>query len=423
MKALFSFLGRRLYLQIVLAVLFGIAFGHLCPSLSIELKPLSDLFIRLVKMMLAPIVFITIASGIASLNERSSITRLLVRTVLLFYLLTLLALLTGWLAASLLQPGQGWHFRPTDIDSGLLPGQQGHVRYTSLADYLLRMIPHSYVGAFTQTEVLPVLLLAILTGFAIAHSRRQGDRILSFIEEVSGLCFQIFGYVMTLAPLAAFSSMAYTVGRFGIESVSKFSYLILSFYLACAVFMLLILGGLAKLHGFNLWKLIRYIREELLVIVGTSSESVLPALLEKLQKLGCQKEVNGLILPMGYSFNLDGTAIYLTLASLFIAQACDIALSGTQILSLIAAMLLTSKGAAGVSGSGFIVLMATLTVIPELPASAAVLLLGIDRFMSVARAITSTVSNMVVCIVIAIWENACDLRLLRQQLDGSDSGN
>ncbi|MBY0571368.1 MAG: cation:dicarboxylase symporter family transporter [Burkholderiaceae bacterium] len=418
----FSFLTKRLYLQVLLAVFLGIGFGHFWPALGTELKPIGDAFIKLVKMMLAPLVFFTIAGGIASLNERRGVTSTLIKAMLIFYLLTLLALLTGWLAASLMHPGAGWHFHPTATDKNTLSPMLGHAGYQGFADFILHIIPHSYVGAFTQAEVLPVLLLAVLSGFAIARSRRPGDRMLTTIDELSRLCFNVFDYVMKLAPLAAFASVAYTVGRFGIQSVAAFGYLILNFYIACAVFVIVILGSIAKLHGFSLWKLMSYIREELLVVLGaSSSEPVLPPLMKKLQTLGCKKDVAGLVLPMAYSFNLDGTAIYLTLASMFIAQACDIQLSNGQILSLIATMLLTSKGAAGVSGSGFVTLLATLTVIPDLPLAGAVLLLGIDRFMSEARAVTSTISNVVVCIVVALWEGACDRTILKHQLETSKS--
>ncbi|MFZ6760462.1 cation:dicarboxylate symporter family transporter [Undibacterium sp. Ji50W] len=420
----FSFLKRRLYVQVICAVILGTGFGYLWPALGTELKPLGDAFIKLVKMMLAPLVFCTIAGGIASLNERRGIARTLLKAMAIFYLLTLLALLLGWLAAAIMQPGAGWHFHPAAADQNVMLAMSTLSSATEnqgLARFVLHIIPATYVGAFAEPEVLPVLLLALLTGFAMARTRQAGDRMLTVVDEVSRLCFGIFGSIMKLAPIAAFASMAYTVGRHGIQSIAGFSYLILNFYLACAVFVVVILGGLARLHGFSLWKLLRYIREELFVVLGTSSsEPVLPPLMQKLQALGCKKDVAGLVLPMAYSFNLDGTAIYLTLASLFIAQACDIPLSNGQILGLIATMLLTSKGAAGVSGSGFVTLVATLTVIPDLPLAAATLLLGIDRFMSEARALTSTISNVVVCLVVAMWEGACDRNILKQQLDQRD---
>lgn len=414
-------LKQHLYVQVVCAVILGIGFGYVWPALGTELKPLGDAFIKLVKMMLAPLVFCTIAGGIASLNERRGIAKTLLKAMAIFYLLTLMALLLGWLAAAIMQPGAGWHFHPAATDKNVMSALSSAMENQGLARFVLHIIPATYVGAFAEPEVLPVLLLALLTGFAMARTRRPGDRMLHVVDELSRLCFSIFGSIMKLAPIAAFASMAYTVGRYGIQSIAGFSYLILTFYLACAIFVVVILGGLARLHGFSLWKLLRYIREELFVVLGTSSsEPVLPPLMQKLQALGCKKDVAGLVLPMAYSFNLDGTAIYLTLASLFIAQACDIQLSNGQILGLIATMLLTSKGAAGVSGSGFVVLVATLTVIPDLPLAGATLLLGIDRFMSEARALTSTISNVVVCLVVAMWEGACDRQTLKQQLDQRD---
>ncbi|MFZ6721648.1 cation:dicarboxylate symporter family transporter [Undibacterium sp. Ji49W] len=417
----FSFLKRGLYVQVICGVILGIGFGYAWPALGTELKPLGDAFIKLVKMMLAPLVFCTIAGGIASLNERRGIAKTLLKAMAIFYLLTLLALLLGWLAAAIMQPGAGWHFHPAAADKNVMSALSSAMENQGLSRFVLHIIPATYVGAFAEPEVLPVLLLALLTGFAMARTRRPGDRMLHVVDELSRLCFSIFGSIMKLAPFAAFASMAYTVGRYGIQSIAGFSYLILNFYLACAVFVVVILGGLARLHGFSLWKLLRYIREELFVVLGTSSsEPVLPPLMQKLQALGCKKDVAGLVLPMAYSFNLDGTAIYLTLASLFIAQACDIQLSNAQILGLIATMLLTSKGAAGVSGSGFVALVATLTVIPDLPLAGATLLLGIDRFMSEARALTSTISNVVVCLVVAMWEGACDRNILKQQLDQRD---
>lgn len=418
MKLLFSFLKQHLYAQVICAVILGIGFGYLWPVPGMELKPLGDAFIKLVKMMLAPLVFCTIAGGIASLNERHGITKTLLKAMAIFYLLTLLALLLGWLAAAIMQPGAGWHFHPATTDQNVISALSRIKENQGLAHFFLQIIPVTYVGAFAEPEVLPVLLLALLTGFAMARTHQTGGRMLSVMEEISRLCFSIFGSIMKLAPIAAFASMGYTVGRYGIQSIAGFSYLIGSFYLACAVFVIVILGGLSRLYGFSLWKLLRYVREELFVVLGTSSsEPVLPPLMEKLQALGCKKDIAGLVLPMAYSFNLDGTAIYLTLASLFIAQACDIQLSNGQILGLIGTMLLTSKGAAGVSGSGFVALVATLTVIPDLPLAGAALLLGIDRFMSEARALTSTISNVVVCLVVAIWEDACDMKTLQQQLN------
>lgn len=415
-----SSLFRQRYIQVIFAVILGICFGHFWPDLGRDIKPVADAFIKLIRMMLAPLVFSTIVLGIASHSHQhgSRVASTLLKSMGLFYFLTLLALLAGWLAATLLQPGVGWHLQTATIDRHLLPALSANPAEKGVSGFLMQIIPTTFVGAFTEPEILPVLLLAMLTGFAIAHAKPTSDHVLKLMDELGKIFFSIFDVIMKLAPLAAFASMAFTVGQHGIQSLAGFSYLILSFYLACTAFVMLVLGGLARWHGFSLWKLIRYIREELLVVLGnSSSEPVLPPLLQKLQMLGCKKDVSGLVLPMAYSFNLDGTAIYLTLASLFIAQACDVQLSNTQIMSLIATMLLTSKGAAGVSGSGFVALVATLSIIPDLPLEGATLLLGIDRFMSEARALTSTVSNVVVCLTVSIWEGACDRKLLQQQLD------
>ena len=282
---------------------------------------------------------------------------------------------------------------------------------------MLHIIPNAFFGAFAEGEVLPVLLLAVLCGFGLTRIGAAAKPVLDGIDGFSHMLFAAFGIIMRLAPIGAFGAMAFTVGRYGIKSIGSLGLLIGTFYMACVFFVVVVLGVLARLHGFKLWQLLRYIREELLVVLGTSSsEPVLPRLLMKLERLGCKKGVVGLVLPTGYSFNLDGTAIYLTLASMFIAQACDIHLSWGQIAAMLGIMLLTSKGAAGVTGSGFVALVATLTVMPELPVAGVALIVGIDRFMSEARALTSTISNAVACIVVSKWENACDHEVLTREL-------
>jgi Na+/H+-dicarboxylate symporter len=284
-------------------------------------------------------------------------------------------------------------------------------------EFAMHIIPASFFGAFAEGEVLPVLLLSVLCGFGLTRIGAAGRAVLDGIDGFAHMLFAAFGFIMRLAPLGAFGAMAFTVGRYGIKSIGSLGLLIGTFYVACIVFVAVVLGLLARLHGFRLWQLLRYIREELLVVLGTSSsEPVLPRLLMKLERLGCKKGVVGLVLPTGYSFNLDGTAIYLTLASMFIAQACDIQLSWAQIATMLGLMLLTSKGAAGVTGSGFVALVATLTVMPDLPVAGVALIVGIDRFMSEARALTSTISNAVACVVVSIWEKACDREVLAREL-------
>jgi Na+/H+-dicarboxylate symporter len=335
----------------------------------------------------------------------------------LFYALTILALLTGLVAVFMLQPGAGMHIDAKTLDASVAGRFASQVHIHGFTDFALHIIPNAFFGAFAEGEVLPVLLLAVLCGFGLTRIGGAAKPVLEGIDGFSHMLFAAFGIIMRLAPIGAFGAMAFTVGRYGIQSIGSLGLLIATFYVACVFFVAVVLGLLARIHGFKLWQLMRYIKEELLVVLGTSSsEPVLPRLLLKLERLGCRKGVVGLVLPTGYSFNLDGTAIYLTLASMFIAQACDIHLSWMQIGAMLGVMLLTSKGAAGVTGSGFVALVATLTVMPELPVAGVALIVGIDRFMSEARALTSTISNAVACIVVSIWENACDRELLQREL-------
>jgi len=408
---------KHLYVQVLIGLVIGITVGHYWPDFGAALKPLGDGFVKLVKMMIAPVVFCTIVSGITSLNDSKEIGKTLLKSMGLFYVLTILALLTGLAAVMLLQPGHGMHIDPTHLDASVA-AKFGNQAPQGFTEFALHIIPHSFFGAFAEGEVLPVLLLAVLCGFGLTRIGKAAQPVLDSIDGFSHMLFAAFGFIMKLAPLGAFGAMAFTVGRYGIKSIGSLGLLIGTFYVACIFFVVVVLGLLARMHGFKLWQLMRYIREELLVVLGTSSsEPVLPRLLVKLERLGCKKGVVGLVLPTGYSFNLDGTAIYLTLASMFIAQACDITLSWTQIFSMLGVMLLTSKGAAGVTGSGFVALVATLTVMPDLPVAGVALIVGIDRFMSEARALTSTISNAVACIVVSIWEKACDREVLASELN------
>lgn len=408
---------RILYVQVLIGLILGVLTGHFWPDFGAALKPFGDGFVKLVKMMIAPIVFCTIVSGINSINDSREIGRTLVKSMALFYLLTVLALLTGLMAVSLIQPGAGMHVSVGTLDPSVAAKFSKHAASTGFTDFVLHIIPHSFFGAFADGEVLPVLLISILVAFGVSRAGEGGAAMTKAIDSFSQVLFVSFGFIMKLAPLGAFGAMAFTVGRYGIRSIGSLGLLILTFYVACSVFVLIVLGTLARLNGFSLWKTIRYFKEELLIVLGTSSsEPALPGALRKLEQLGCRKGVSGLVLPMGYSFNLDGSAIYLTLASMFIAQACDIDLSWGQIGAMLGLMLLTSKGAAGVTGSGFVALVATLTVMPDLPVTGVALLVGIDRFMSEARALTSMISNCVASITISLWENACDREMLAREL-------
>ena len=410
---------RLLYVQVLLGMALGVSLGHIWPQAGASLKPLSDAFVGLVRMMIAPIVFCTIVSGITSLASGSTIGRTILKALALFYLLTAIALVIGLATAYALRPGAGMHIDLRHLDTSLLAQLAAHSPPRGLDEFALNLIPETLVGAFVKGDVLPVLLLSLLFGFALNANPRAGRAVLELIDGVADLLFRILAMIMRLAPVGAFGAMAFTVGRFGIGSVSSLGMLMVSFYLACLLFVALVLAPLARLHGFALWRLLRYMREELVIVLATSStEPVLPRLIVKLEALGCDRGIVGLVLPAGYSFNLDGTAIYLTLASVFIAQACDIPLTWPQIATMLAVMLLTSKGAAGVSGSGLVALVATLTVIPDLPVAGVALLVGIDRFMSEAHALTSVISNACAVIFVSQWEGACDRVRLLQMLRG-----
>ncbi|MBB5415869.1 C4-dicarboxylate transporter DctA [Paraburkholderia atlantica] len=408
---------RPLYVQVLLAMVLGMILGHFWPATGALLKPLSDAFLGLVRMMVAPIVFCTIVSGITSLASGKAIGRTIIRALALFYCLTAVALVFGLGIAFVLRPGAGMHVDVHHLDSSILAQYTKHAQAGGLVAFGLSVIPETMLGAFEKGEVLPVLLLSLLFGFSLNSYPQAGRPVLALIDGVAQILFRVLAMIMRLAPLGAFGAMAFTVGRFGIRSVGSLGMLMVSFYVACVMFVALVLAPLARLHGFALWRLLRYLREELLIVLATSStEPVLPRLIGKLEALGCDKGVVGLVLPAGYSFNLDGTAIYLTLASMFIAQACDVPLSASQTATMLAVMLLTSKGAAGVSGSGLVALVATLTVIPDLPVAGAALLVGIDRFMSEARALTSVISNACAVIFVSMWEGACDRARLAQML-------
>jgi len=408
---------KLLYVQVLIGLVLGITVGQLFPDVGASLKVLGDLFVNVVKMMIAPIVFCTIVTGITSVTDSRKIGRTLGKSLGLFYVLTFLALTIGLVTVLLMKPGVGMHIDPASLDPSVAADTVKEVPPGNFGEFLLHIVPTTFVGAFSDGHVLPVLLLAVLCGFGLSKIGRAGQPVLSVINSFSHLLFAVFGYLMRLAPIGAFGAMAYTVGEYGIGSIGSLGWLIGTFYTACVVFVVVVLGTLARLHDLSLWRLLRYFREELLVVLGTSSsEPVLPRLLVKLERLGCKRGVVGLVLPTGYSFNLDGTAIYLTLASLFIAQACDITLTFGHILAMLGLMLLTSKGAAGVTGSGFVALVATLAVFPTLPVAGVALIVGIDRFMSEARALTSTMSNIVASVVVAKWEKAVDKDVLEAEL-------
>ncbi|GAA1907899.1 C4-dicarboxylate transporter DctA [Lapillicoccus jejuensis] len=407
----------HLYVQVLLAVALGVLVGSLWPDLGAQLKPLGDAFVALVTFMIAPIVFCTIVSGITSMKDTTKVGPTLLRSLGLFYVLTALALALGLGSVLLLHPGSGMHVDPAHLDPRVAAKYASQVHDNTVVGFLMSIIPTSFVGAFADGEVLPVLFLALLCGFAFARLGTQGQVALDVVNSLGRMFFTVFGFLMRVAPIGAFGAMAFTVGKYGAHSIGNLGLLILSFYAACLAFVVIGLGTLARLTGVSLWRVLRYFRDEILVVLATSSsEPVLPRLMEKLERLGCDRGVVGLVVPTGYSFNLTGTAVYLTLASMFIAQATDTHLGWQQILLMLGMMLLTSKGAAGVTGSGFVALVATLSVMPTLPLAGVALIVGIDRFMSEARALTSTVCNIVCCLAVARWQKALDLSVLRAEL-------
>jgi Na+/H+-dicarboxylate symporter len=396
----------------------GVLIGHFFPTAGASLKPLGDGFIRLIKLLAAPIVFGTVVTGITRMHKSESVGKTLLKSLILFYVLSTIALLIGLATVQLLHPGAGMNVDPTRLDPSIaLKTAGGRPAPGSIVAFVLQVIPATYFGALAEGEVLPVLLVAILSGFALVRIGEAGRPVIEVVESLTAMLFAIVASVMRLAPVGAFGAMAFTVGAYGARSLGSLGFLMASLYVACAAFIVLVLGPLSWAHGFSLWRVLRYLREELLIVLGTSAvEPVLPRLLTKLESLGCERAVVGLTVPAGYAFNLDGTCIYLTLATFFIAQATNTHLSLYQVASLLGVMLMTSKGIGGVTGGGFVALVATLTVMPQVPIAGVALLVGVDRFMSEARALTSFVGNAVASLVIARWEGACDLAVMQAVL-------
>ncbi len=409
-----------LYLQVLLAIACGVLLGWLRPEWGAEMKPLGDGFVKLIKMLIAPIVFCTVSVGIAGMGDLKKAGRVGAKAVLWFELMTTVALVVGLIIVRTLKPGEGVHASVAAIDTSALQQTLAAKQPKGFVEHLLAAIPDSFVGAFTGQEVLQVLVLAVLTGVALAGLGKRAEKMLELIEAASSGLFAIVGVVMRLAPLGAFGAMAFTVGRFGVESLGNLAKLMATFYATALIFVLLVLGAALRVLGLNILSLLKYLRDELVLVLGTSSsEAALPRLMQKLEALGCAPQVVRMVVPTGYSFNLDGTCIYLTMAALFVAQALDVPLSLGDELKLLAVLLITSKGAAGVTGSGVIVLAATLASSGTIPVAGLALLLGVDRFMSEARALTNMVGNAVATLVVSRWEKALDLERAKQVLKGA----
>ncbi|MGY0195245.1 dicarboxylate/amino acid:cation symporter [Leptothrix sp. BB-4] len=408
---------RSLYAQVLFAIAVGVLLGHFLPATGEAMKPLGDAFIKLIKMIIAPIIFCTVVVGIAGMEDMKKVGKTGGLALLYFEVVSSIALVIGLVIVNLVQPGSGMHVDAAALDTKSIAAYTGPGKMASTTEFLLNIIPTSVIDAFAKGEILQVLLFSVMFGFALHAFGGRGTLVFDLIEKTSHVLFRIVGFIMKVAPIGAFGAMAFTIGKYGVGSLLSLGQLMATFYATCLIFVFVVLGAIARLHGFSVWRFIKYIKEELLIVLGTSSsESVLPRIMAKLENLGASKPVVGLVVPTGYSFNLDGTSIYLTMAAVFIAQATDTPMSLMQQLTLLAVLLLTSKGAAGVTGSGFIVLAATLSAVGHVPVAGLALILGIDRFMSEARALTNLVGNGVATLVVAKWCGELDTARLDQHL-------
>jgi aerobic C4-dicarboxylate transport protein len=410
-------LWKSLYVQVLVAITLGVLVGWLWPATGAALKPLGDGFIKLVKMIITPVIFLTVVTGIAGMRDLRAFGRIAAKAFAYFIVMSTLALVVGLAVANLVRPGAGLNVDIATLDTGKVASYVTKAHETTVTGFVLNIIPDTLVSAFTSGEILQVLLVAILFGIALAMMGERGEPLLGALRTLTAVVFRIVRILMYAAPIGAFGAMAFTIGQYGIGTLANLAQLIVTFYATSLLFVLGILGAVTWVAGFSILALIRYIKDELLLVLGTSSsESAMPLLMEKLEAAGCPKPIVGLVVPTGYSFNLDGTNIYMSLAALFIAQACNVHLSFGDQLLLMAVAVLSSKGAAGVTGSGFIVLAATLSVVPSIPVAGMALILGVDRFMSECRSLTNFVGNAVATIVVARWERAVDMVRLRRVL-------
>ncbi|AKH63847.1 MULTISPECIES: dicarboxylate/amino acid:cation symporter [Photorhabdus] len=409
---------KSLYFQVLLAITIGILLGHFYPELGAEMKPLGDGFVKLIKMVIAPVIFCTVVTGIAGMESMKAVGKTGAIALVYFEIVSTIALIIGLIVVNVVQPGAGMNIDPATLDVKAVSIYAEKAAEQGIIAFLLDVIPGSVIGAFASGNILQVLLFAVLFGFALHHLGEKGKPIFNIIDGFSQVIFGIINMIMRLAPLGAFGAMAFTIGKYGIGSLIQLGQLIVCFYITCILFVIFVLGTIAKVTGFSIFRFINYIKEELLIVLGTSSsESALPRMLDKMEKVGCQKSVVGLVIPTGYSFNLDGTSIYLTMAAVFIAQATNTHMDIVHQITLLVVLLLSSKGAAGVTGSGFIVLAATISAVGHLPLAGLALILGIDRFMSEARALTNLIGNGVATIVVAKRCRQLDEAKLNQVLN------
>ena len=408
-----------LYVQVIFAIIVGILLGYFFPEFGESLKPLGDAFIKLVKMIIAPVIFLTVVTGIAGMNDMKSVGRVAGKAILYFLTFSTLALVVGMIIANIIQPGAGLNIDPSTLQSAKVSEYVSKAQESSMIAFFMNIIPTTVLSPLTEGNILQVLFVSVLFGISLASVGERGKPITDLLQVAAAPMFKLVSIVMKVAPIGALGAMAFTIGKYGLHSISNLMLLIVTFYITSILFVLLILGAVARYNGFSIVGLIRYIKDELWLVLGTSSsEAALPNLMQKMEAAGCKKSVVGLVVPTGYSFNLDGTNIYMTMAALFIAQATNTDLTIGQQITLLLVAMLSSKGAAGVTGAGFITLAATLSVVPGLPVEGMALILGIDRFMSECRALTNFIGNACATIVVARWENALDKEQLGKAMRG-----
>lgn len=414
---------RILYVQVLIAIILGVLLGYFAPDVGEAMKPLGDAFIKLVKMIIAPVIFLTVVTGIAGMSNMKQVGRVAGKAMIYFLTFSTLALIIGMVVANVLEPGAGLNIDPATLaagkDAAKVSEYVSKAHDSTITGFLMNIIPETLVSPLTEGNILQVLFVAVLFGIALASIGDRARPLVNFFQDLAVPVFKVVAILMKAAPVGAFGAMAFTIGKYGISSIGNLMFLLASFYITSLLFVLVVLGAVARYNGFSIIKMIKYIKDELLLVLGTSSsEAALPTLMQKMEQAGCEKSVVGLVIPTGYSFNLDGTNIYMTMAALFIAQACNIDLTLTQEITLLLVAMLSSKGAAGVTGAGFITLAATLAVVPSVPIEGMALILGIDRFMSECRALTNLTGNACATLVVSRWENALDKERLDAALNG-----
>ncbi|MPS72990.1 MAG: dicarboxylate/amino acid:cation symporter [Chryseobacterium sp.] len=409
---------QLLYIQVLIAIIFGVSLGYFYPDLGEKMKPLGEGFIKLVKMIIAPVIFLTVSTGIAGMSDLKKVGRVAGKAFIYFFTFSTLALIIGMIVSHIVQPGKGLNIDPNSLNGAEVEKYVKAAHDSSLVSFIFNIIPETLFSPLTGDNILQVLLVAILFGVALALTSEKSYPVFGFLQALTIPIFKVVEILMKLAPIGAFGAMAFTIGKYGVGSLKNLGMLVGTFYVTSALFVILILGSVAWYNGFNIFKFLKYIKEEIFLVLGTSSsEPALPGLMKKMEDAGCDKSVVGLVVPTGYSFNLDGTNIYMTLAALFIAQACNIDLTLEHQLGLLLVAMLSSKGAAGVTGAGFITLAATLAVVPEVPIAGMTLILGIDKFMSECRALTNVIGNAVATVVVSNWENRLDKDRLKEVLN------